>query len=136
MFLGKAIKKYSRRISAIPSKQFSIKNQLRVKVYCNIHPTQLSVNFDSGFVNGDPLRPRLRRVWNAVSNLTYLFLDRLMRAFYAEESKSLLRFSERITDRMEPDGERPDGLHKSKALVNVAVRFAPNIRHPWFLTSL
>jgi len=116
------MKKRSRRIGAMSSEQFSVKNQFWVKIYCSIHPTQLTVNFDSSFVNGDPLRLRLRRVGNAVSDLMYPLPDRLMRAFYAEESENFLCLSERTTGRVEPDGKRPDGRRRPLSLPTFKIR--------------
>ncbi len=57
----------SSRISPMPSKQFDVKNQLCLDVYCSVQPRQLAVDFDSGLVDRNPLRLRLRRVVTAVS---------------------------------------------------------------------
>ncbi len=84
MFLLDSMQKRSRRISTMASEQLYVKNQLCVDIYCSIQPRPLTVNFDSGFVNCDPLRLRLRRIGNAIRYSMYPLKDRLTRAFYAE----------------------------------------------------
>lgn len=58
-----------------------------------------------------------------------LLKDYLMRPFNVEEVKNLLCFSERTTDRVEPDGEQPD---KSRIPLTPP-KF--NIRRLWHLSE-
>jgi len=44
----------SRWISAMPPEQLHVENQFCVEVYCSIQPRPLTIDFDSGFVDGDP----------------------------------------------------------------------------------
>jgi len=71
-------------IGPVSSEQIDTQDQFGVEVYCSIQPRPLAINFDSGFVYGDPLWLRLRWVGNAVSYSIYLLKDCLMRALYAE----------------------------------------------------
>lgn len=79
MFLAKANEERSRRIGAMSSEQRDIENYLRVDVYCSIQLRPLTVNLDSGFVDGDPLRLRLWRVAAAVSQPMHPVPNRAMR---------------------------------------------------------
>jgi hypothetical protein len=54
MFLLEFLQKRSRWISAIPPKQRDIEDQLCVDVYCSTQLRLLTVNLDSGLVDGDP----------------------------------------------------------------------------------
>src|SRR6056297_2010162 len=71
-------------IGPMRSEQIDTQNQLGVEVYCSIQPRPLAIDFDSSFVYSDPLRLRLRRVGNAVSDSMYPLKNRLMRALDAE----------------------------------------------------
>ena len=88
MFLGKPMEKRSSRVGTMLSKQLDVKNQLCLDVYCSVQPRPLAIDFDSGFVNRNPLRLRLRRVVTAVSQRMYPLLNRLVGAFNAEQSKN------------------------------------------------
>jgi hypothetical protein len=109
VFLGQSRQKRSRRIGAVATKYREVENQFCLGVYCSIQPRSLTVDLDSGFVDRDPLRLRLRRVGHAVSDLVHPVPNRSVRTFNAECSENRSCFSERTTGRVEPDGERPDG---------------------------
>ncbi len=78
------MEKRSSRIGTMSSKQFDIKNQLRLDVYCSVQPRPLAIDFDSGLVDRNPLRRCLRRVVTAVSQSMYPLPNRLVGAFNAE----------------------------------------------------
>ncbi len=103
------MEKRSSRIGTMSSKQFDVKNQLCLDVYCSVQPRPLAIDFDSGLVDRNPLRRCLRRVVTAVSQSIYSLPNSLMRPFNAEISKNLFCFSERISGRVELDSERPNG---------------------------
>ena len=54
MFLTETGEECSRRISAMSSKQLDVENQFCLNVYRGIEPRQLTIDFDSSFVNSDP----------------------------------------------------------------------------------
>jgi len=132
MFLAESMQERSRRIGAVATEQLSVKNQFCVEVYCSVQPRPLAVDLDSGPVNSDPCRRSRRRVGNAVSLSMYPIPNSSMRALNAQFSKNSCCLTKRTSSCVETDGERPDGrpqnalrsdgLHKSRALVNVAVR--------------
>jgi len=78
------MEKRSSRISTMSSEQFDVKNQLRLDVYCRVQSRPLAIDFDSGLVDRNPIRLRLRRVVAAVSQSMYQLPNSLMRAFNAE----------------------------------------------------
>jgi len=78
------MQKRSSWIGAVRPEQIDTQNQLVVEVYCSIQPRPLAIDFDSGLIYGDPLRLRLRRVGNAVSDSMNPLKNCLMRALYAE----------------------------------------------------
>ncbi|ELZ85194.1 hypothetical protein C454_01660 [Haloferax gibbonsii ATCC 33959] len=84
MFLGKSMEKRSSRVGTMSSKQFDVKNQLCLGVYCSVQPRPLTIDFDSGLVDRNPLRLRLRRVVTAVGQPMYPLPNRLVGAFNAE----------------------------------------------------
>ena len=61
------MQKRSRRIGATPTKQCDVKNRLCLEDYCSVQPRPLAVDLDSGPVNCDPRRLRLRRVVSDIS---------------------------------------------------------------------
>ncbi len=50
------MEKRSSRISTMSSKQLDVKNQLCLDVYCSVQPRPFVTDFDSGFVDRNPLR--------------------------------------------------------------------------------
>ncbi|AHZ24012.1 hypothetical protein BM92_19605 (plasmid) [Haloferax mediterranei ATCC 33500] len=94
MFLRESIEKRSSRIGTMPSKQFDVKKQLCLGVYCSVQPRPFAIDFDSGLIDRNPLRLRLRWVVTAVSQPMYPVPDSLMRAFNAEYSKNFFCLSE------------------------------------------
>jgi hypothetical protein len=76
VFLTDAVEKRSRRISAVTTEHRDVENQCCVGVYCSVQPRLLTVDLDSGLVDRDPLRLRLRRVGHAVSDLMNLIPNR------------------------------------------------------------
>jgi len=84
VFLGESMKERSSWICPVRSEQIDTQNQLGVEVYCSVQRRPLAIDLDSGFVYGDPLRLRLRRVRNAVSYSMYPLKDCLMRALNAK----------------------------------------------------
>ncbi len=67
------MEKCSSRIGTMSSKQLDVKNQLCLDIYCGVQPRPLAIDFDSGLINRNPLRLRLRRVVTAVSKPMYHF---------------------------------------------------------------
>ena len=72
----------------MPLEQLHIKEQFSIEVYCGVQPRPLTVDFDSGLVNRDPLRLRRRRVRDAVGQSVNPLKDRLKRPIYAEEMQT------------------------------------------------
>jgi hypothetical protein len=116
VFLGEASQERSCWIGAVPSKQHHVENQLCVDVYCSIQPRPLTVDFDSGLANGDPLRLRRRRVRTAVSEPMNPISNLPVRAFNTEFSENRSYFSKRTAGRVKADGERPDGRRRPLTL--------------------
>jgi len=56
VFLRETAQECSRRISAVPTKQRDVENQLCVDVDCSIQPGLLVVELDHGLVDGDVIR--------------------------------------------------------------------------------
>ncbi len=54
------MEKRSSRISTMSSKQLDVKNQLCPDVYCSAQPRPFVIDFDSGFVDRNPLRRCLK----------------------------------------------------------------------------
>ena len=67
-------------VSAVPTEQRDVENQLCVEIYCSVQPRPPTVNFDNGLVNLDPRRLRCRRVGNPVRQPTHPIPNHPMRA--------------------------------------------------------
>ncbi|SEP11330.1 hypothetical protein SAMN04487948_114117 [Halogranum amylolyticum] len=89
--------------------QYDVKNYLCVEVYCSVQPRPLTIKFDSGLVDSDSPRLRLRRVCDTVDQLLYLLGNRLRRAFDAEEMQNRFCLAKRQTVSMESDSKRSNG---------------------------
>jgi hypothetical protein len=110
------VEKRSRRINPMVLEQRDIKDHFCVTLYCSVQPRPLAVDFDSGLVDRDPPRLRLRWVRHAVSQPMFPLKNRLKRAFYAEWLNNRFYSPERQTGSMESDDERQDGRRRSLPL--------------------
>lgn len=102
--------------------QRDVKNHFCVGVYCSVQPRPLAVDFDSGLVDRDPPRRRLRRVGNAVSQPMYPLENSLKRAFYAEKTQNCFCLSERKAGSMESDGDARQGVRRPLPLPTFIIR--------------
>ena len=71
-------------IGAMSSEQFDIENRLSLDVYCSIFPRLLARDFDSGFVNRNSIRLRLKWVVTSIRHSIYLLPNCFMRVLNAE----------------------------------------------------